>query len=68
MDPDSFGDDNSLSSADSFGDDDSVSSANSFGDLMLGETIMLPGLFGIALLTIGIGLVATDPGEKVAGH
>ena len=58
MDPDSFGDDNSLSSADSFGDDDQV----------LGETMMLPGLFGIALLTIGIGLVATDPGEKVAGH
>jgi len=38
------------------------------GVLMLGETMMLPGLFGIALLTIGISLVATDPGEKVAGH
>jgi uncharacterized membrane protein len=36
--------------------------------LMLGETMMLPGLLGIALLTIGIGLVATDPGEKVEGH
>ena len=29
---DSFGDDNSLSSADSFGDDNSLSSADSFGD------------------------------------
>ncbi len=38
------------------------------GMLMLGETMMLPGLLGIALLTIGIGLVATDPGEKVEGH
>ena len=35
---------------------------------VLGITMMLPGLLGIALLTIGIGLVATDPGEKVAGH
>ena len=38
------------------------------GLLMLGETMMLPGWIGVALLTTGIGFVATDPGEKVAGH
>lgn len=38
------------------------------GLIMLGETMMWPGWTGIALLTTGIGLVATDPGEKVAGH
>mmetsp|Transcript_11779 Transcript_11779/g.25518 ORF Transcript_11779/g.25518 Transcript_11779/m.25518 type:complete len:428 (+) Transcript_11779:166-1449(+) len=38
------------------------------GLLMLGETMMVPGWIGVALLTTGIGMVATDPGEKVAGH
>lgn len=38
------------------------------GVLMLGETLMLQGMFGVALLMTGIGFVATDPGEKVAGH
>lgn len=38
------------------------------GLLMLGETLMLQGMFGVALLMTGIGFVATDPGEKVAGH
>ena len=38
------------------------------GLFMLGETLMFPGCLGITGLTIGIGLVATDPGEKVAGH
>ena len=38
------------------------------GLLLLGETMMVPGWMGIALLTTGIGIVATDPGEKVAGH
>lgn len=38
------------------------------GLLLLGETMMVPGWLGIALLTTGIGIVATDPGEKVAGH
>ena len=38
------------------------------GLFMLGETLMWPGCLGIALLTTGIGIVATDPGEKVVGH
>jgi transporter family protein len=38
------------------------------GLLMLGETLMFQGIFGVALLMTGIGFVATDPGEKVAGH
>jgi bacterial/archaeal transporter family protein len=38
------------------------------GLLMLGETLMVQGWLGIALLMTGIGIVATDPGEKVAGH
>ncbi len=38
------------------------------GLFMLGETLMLPGCLGIAMLTTGIGIVATDPGEKIAGH
>lgn len=35
------------------------------GILILGETMMWPGWTGVVLLTIGIGFVATDPGEKV---
>lgn len=38
------------------------------GLIMLGETMMWQGWFGVALLTTGIGLVATDPGDKVQGH
>ena len=38
------------------------------GLLMLGETLKLQGWFGVGLLMTGIALVATDPGEKVAGH
>lgn len=38
------------------------------GILMLGETLMFQGWSGVALLMVGIGFVATDPGEKVAGH
>lgn len=38
------------------------------GLLMLGETMMFMGWLGVALLTTGIGFVATDPGEKVEGH
>lgn len=38
------------------------------GLLMLGETLMLQGWSGVLLLMTGIALVATDPGEKVAGH
>jgi bacterial/archaeal transporter family protein len=38
------------------------------GLLMLGEALMLQGWFGVGLLITGIGFVATDPGEKVAGH
>jgi transporter family protein len=38
------------------------------GIFMLGETLLLQGWTGVALLMIGVGLVATDPGEKVAGH
>lgn len=34
------------------------------GLLMLGETLMIQGWSGVALLTIGIGVVATDPGHK----
>ena len=38
------------------------------GLIMLGETLMLQGWGGVLLLIVGIGFVATDPGEKVAGH
>lgn len=38
------------------------------GLIMLGETLMLQGWGGVLLLIAGIGFVATDPGEKVAGH
>jgi bacterial/archaeal transporter family protein len=38
------------------------------GLLMLGEELMLQGWCGVGLLITGIGFVATDPGEKVAGH
>jgi transporter family protein len=38
------------------------------GILMLGEILMLQGWMGVVLLMVGIGFVATDPGEKVAGH
>ena len=38
------------------------------GILMLGETLMLQGWIGVFSLMVGIGFVATDPGEKVAGH
>lgn len=38
------------------------------GLIILGETMMLQGWGGVLLLMIGIGFVATDPGEKVAGH
>ena len=31
---------------------------------MLGEKMMLHGWSGVALLVLGIGLVATDKGEK----
>jgi transporter family protein len=39
-----------------------------FGLIMLGETLMYQGWLGVALLMTGIGFVATDPGEKMAGH
>lgn len=35
------------------------------GLIMLGENMMFHGWSGIGMLVIGIGLVATDPGEKV---
>jgi bacterial/archaeal transporter family protein len=38
------------------------------GLIMLGETLMLQGWIGVFALMVGIGFVATDPGEKVAGH
>jgi transporter family protein len=38
------------------------------GILMLGETLLFQGWLGVLLLMIGIIFVATDPGEKVAGH
>lgn len=38
------------------------------GLIMLGESMMLQGWLGVLLLMSGISLVATDPGEKVAGH
>lgn len=38
------------------------------GLIMLGETLMVQGWSGILLLMVGIGFVATDPGEKAAGH
>jgi transporter family protein len=38
------------------------------GLLMLGETLMFQGWFGVAVLMTGVGLVATDPGEKMPGH
>lgn len=38
------------------------------GLAMLSETMMIQGWCGVFLLMSGIALVATDPGEKVAGH
>jgi bacterial/archaeal transporter family protein len=38
------------------------------GLIILGEVLMFQGWAGVILLVIGIGFVATDPGEKVAGH
>jgi len=38
------------------------------GLVMLGENMMLQGWAGVLLLMTGVGFVATDPGEKVAGH
>ena len=38
------------------------------GLLMLGETLEYQGWIGVAALMVGIGFVATDPGEKMAGH
>lgn len=38
------------------------------GLVMLGETLLLQGWAGVAILMLGIGMVATDPGEKVQGH
>lgn len=38
------------------------------GLIVLGETMMLQGWLGVVLLMTGVGFVATDPGEKVAGH
>jgi transporter family protein len=38
------------------------------GILMLGETLLFQGWLGVLLLMLGIIFVATDPGEKVAGH
>jgi uncharacterized membrane protein len=38
------------------------------GLVILDETLMLQGWFGVGLLITGIVFVALDPGEKVAGH
>mmetsp|Transcript_25590 Transcript_25590/g.38776 ORF Transcript_25590/g.38776 Transcript_25590/m.38776 type:complete len:392 (+) Transcript_25590:155-1330(+) len=38
------------------------------GLMILGETLELQGWSGVVLLTVGIGVVATDPGEKMEGH
>lgn len=38
------------------------------GIFMLGETLELQGWMGVLLLMSGIGMVATDPGEKMSGH
>lgn len=38
------------------------------GLLMLGETLEYQGWMGVVALMVGIGFVATDPGEKMAGH
>ena len=38
------------------------------GILMLGEELELQGWTGVVILMIGIGFVATDPGEKMEGH
>jgi bacterial/archaeal transporter family protein len=38
------------------------------GIFMLGETLELQGWIGVVLLMSGIGMVATDPGEKMPGH
>jgi transporter family protein len=35
---------------------------------ILGESLLYQGWSGVVLLIAGIGFVATDPGEKVAGH
>jgi uncharacterized membrane protein len=38
------------------------------GLIMLGETLLLQGWLGVVVLMMGIGMVATDPGEKIQGH
>lgn len=38
------------------------------GLVMLGEEFELQGWAGVMLLMIGVGFVATDPGEKIEGH
>ena len=38
------------------------------GLLLLGETLMVQGWSGVCLLMVGIALVATDPGGRMAGH
>ncbi|KAL7506326.1 hypothetical protein ACHAXN_003622 [Cyclotella atomus] len=38
------------------------------GLIILGETLMVPGWSGVALLALGITMVATDPAEKAPGH
>lgn len=38
------------------------------GLIFLHESMILQGWFGLALLIIGIGFVAMDPGEKVKGY
>ena len=43
----------------------SVMFGSLLGMLVLGEEMMLHGWSGVAMLVTGIGLVATDPGDKV---
>ena len=38
------------------------------GLIMQGETLMVLGWSGVALLAVGITMVATDPAEKAPGH
>lgn len=38
------------------------------GTVMLGEQLLGQGWSGVVILMSGIGLVATDPGEKVEAH
>jgi transporter family protein len=46
----------------------SIMMGSVLGLIMLGETLLLQGWVGVAVLMSGIALVATDPGEKVQGH